>query len=134
MMYGGCLCGSIRYAADSVPFQETLCHCTICRRASGAPFVAWFTVAAASFQFVSGEPATFRSSEHGTRTFCGRCGTPLTFRSSRTPEEVDVTAGSLDDPQIVPPKDHTHTSSKLSWVHCPDGLPAFPGSRTSEND
>jgi hypothetical protein len=25
-----------------MPFNETNCHCSICRRTTGAPFVAWF--------------------------------------------------------------------------------------------
>jgi hypothetical protein len=106
-----------------------LCHCSICRRTSGAPAVAWFTVSAASFEIVAGQPVTFQSSDHGTRSFCPRCGTPLTFRSTRFPGEIDVTTCSLDDPEAVPPQDHTRTSSRLGWLKLADGLPAFPEAR-----
>jgi hypothetical protein len=111
--------------------QETSCHCSICRRTSGAPFVAWFTVAEPEFRVTAGEPASFRSSEHGRRSFCPRCGTPITFQSSRFPGELDVTTCSLDDPERLPPRDHTRTSSKLSWVRLGDGLPSFPEARSS---
>ena len=130
MIEGRCFCGFVRYAAEGAPRDETNCHCSICRRTSGAPFVAWATVPAASFRVLAGLPHSFRSSEHGTRTFCPRCGTPLTFRSDHSPDEIDVTIGSLVDPGSLPPKDHTHTGSKLPWVVLADGLPAYPGSRS----
>ncbi len=128
MLEGGCFCGFIRYRAGGRVQDETLCHCSICRRVSAAPLVAWFTAPAPEFSFVSGEPAVFRSSDHGERTFCPRCGTPLTFRSNRLPAEIDVTICSLDAPERVPPRDHTRTSSALRWVSLGE-LPAYPESR-----
>ena len=91
--------------------------------------MAWFTVSRSEFSFVAGEPATFRSSEHATRAFCPRCGTQLTFRSSRSDDEIDVTIASLDDPEAVRPRDHTFVSSKLGWEPLCDGLPAFSEAR-----
>jgi len=128
-MEGGCFCGFVRYRCGGTPSDETICHCSICRRTSGAPSVAWFTVPASQYAVTAGTPSSFDSSEHGTRTFCPRCGTPLTFRSSRSPGEIDVTTCSLDDPEALPPKDHTQAATRLSWVALGDGLPAFPGRR-----
>jgi hypothetical protein len=128
-MNGGCFCSFIRYETGGEHSNETNCHCTICRRTSGAPFVAWFTVSCDDFRFVSGSPATFSSSDHGTRSFCPKCGTPLTFRSDRSPGEVDVTICSLDEPEEARPKDHTWSGSKLSWVELADRLPRFPEER-----
>jgi hypothetical protein len=127
-MDGRCFCGQVRYRAGGHPHDETSCHCSICRRTSGAPFVAWFTVRKADFAFLSGEPTRFQSSAHGTRTFCPRCGTPLTFESTRAPDEIDVTTCSLDEPDRVPPRDHTQTATRLPWVEL-GALPAFPGAR-----
>ncbi len=128
MLVGGCYCGTIRYQVDGTPFHETNCHCSICRRTTAAPFVTWFTVRSGEFRFVGGEPARFKSSEKGTRSFCPRCGTQLTFESRDFPGEIDVTACSLDDPDLVPPRDNTRTSSRLRWV-IPDGLPEFRETR-----
>jgi hypothetical protein len=127
-MLGHCFCGFIRYQVSGTPFHETNCHCSICRRTSGAPFVAWFTVKRADFTLLTGEPASFRSSDHGTRTFCPHCGTQVTFQSTHNPDEIDVTIGSLDEPERVPPRDHTHVSSRLPWVDL-GALPAFPAAR-----
>jgi hypothetical protein len=107
------------------PFSETNCHCSICRRTTGAPFVTWFSVRLSEFRFVTGEPAQIRSSDHGTRRFCPRCGTQLTFRSTRRPDEIDVATCSLDDPEAVPPRDHIFTRSRVRWLRIGDGLPEF---------
>jgi hypothetical protein len=129
MLQGGCFCGRIRYEVAGTPFHETNCHCSICRRTTGAPFVAWFSVRPSEFRLVSGEPVRFRSSTKGSRSFCGHCGTQLTFQGDDWPDEVDVTTCSLDHPEQVPPHDHTRTSSKLRWIQLSDGLPQHPEAR-----
>jgi hypothetical protein len=102
----------------------------MCRRTTGAPCVAWFTVPAAQFELLAGAPARFRSSSHATRTFCPTCGTQLTFVDDASPGEIDITICSLDDPELVPPRDHTFTSSKLDWLTLSDGLAQFRRSRS----
>jgi hypothetical protein len=129
MLRGGCYCGRIRYEAAGDPFDATLCHCSICRRTTGAPFVAWFSVKRADFRFVAGVPKRFRSTAKGERRFCPHCGAQLTFKHSDFPDEIDVTTCSLDDPEAVPPEDHTRASSKLRWMHLGDGLPEYAESR-----
>jgi hypothetical protein len=123
MFKGGCFCGLIRYEATGTPFNETTCHCSMCRRTTGAPIVTWFTMSRSGFRIIAGEPMRFDSSNRGTRSFCPRCGTQLTFENKHTPDEIDVTTCSLDDPDALPPKDHVYTSSKLRWVGLNDGLP-----------
>lgn len=130
MMEGHCLCGALRYEVDGAPVQQTNCHCSMCRRASGAPYVAWFSVPSTQFRFVAGEPARYQSSSHATRTLCAGCGTPITFESVRDPDYVDVTICSLSDPEALAPADHTFTSAQLSWVKLADGLPRYPRSRS----
>jgi hypothetical protein len=130
MLRGHCACGAVRYEVSASPLLETNCHCTICRRTSGAPFVTWFSVAETAFRITSGKPASFRSSDHGVRTFCAGCGTPLTFRSTEHPAGIDITTCTLDDPERVPPRDHTYTRSRLSWLQLGDELPVFPAQRS----
>jgi hypothetical protein len=126
MLKGGCFCGYIRYEAAGTPFQESNCHCSICRRTTGAAFVTWFSVRREAFRILSGEPSRFQSTTQAARSFCPRCGTQLTFEHRDFPDEIDVTMCSLDDPRSLPPKAHIHASSRLPWVQLGDGLPAFP--------
>jgi len=126
---GGCFCGRVRYEATGVPFNVTNCHCSMCRRTTGAPFVTWFSVPRSEFRVVAGASTCFRSSSTVTRSFCPACGTQLTFASDDYPDEIDVTTCSLDDPEILPPHDHTRTSSRLRWILLADGLPEYPEAR-----
>jgi hypothetical protein len=129
MLVGGCLCGAIRYATDGAVFHPSVCHCTMCRRASGAPLVAWFSVPRPTLRIVSGNPAWYRSSAKAERGFCPTCGTPLFFRSSLLTGEIDITTASLDDPALVPPRDQIYTSTKIPWVAGMEALPAFAAAR-----
>jgi hypothetical protein len=110
-----------------------VCHCTICRRSTGGTTVAWFSVLKSDFRVLSGHPATFNSTPHGTRSFCPQCGTQLTFEDANFPSELDITTTSLDDPESVPPKDHTQTETRLSWLHPSDELPQFRAARTRDD-
>ena len=126
MLTGQCFCGAIRYETAERIRNQTLCHCTICRRTTGAPAVAWFTVATEDFRYTAGEPASLRSSSHGTRTFCPRCGTQLTFVDDDTPDEIDVTTGSLAQPEKALPHDHIFVADALHWR---DDLPRYQQGR-----
>jgi catechol 2,3-dioxygenase-like lactoylglutathione lyase family enzyme len=127
---GGCLCGAVRYRAEGAPRFPTLCHCASCRRAAGAPAVAWLTFAADAFAITRGEPVRYRSSPPVLRSFCGRCGTPLTYRHDAFGGAVDVTTASLDEPERGAPVDHTWTSERIAWWRPEPRWPEFPRSRS----
>jgi len=38
---GGCLCGAVRYRAIAAPIRAVICHCSMCRKHSGAPVLAF---------------------------------------------------------------------------------------------
>lgn len=126
---GGCACGAVRYETDAAPFHRTLCHCVDCRRAAGAPAVAWFSVPADALRWVRGTPALHRSSPQVERSFCAACGTPLGYRNDAWPAEIDVTTCSLDDPEAAAPRDHTFAFQRVSWMRVDDGMPVYPRSR-----
>lgn len=126
---GGCLCGAVRYRAWGRAYGITHCHCATCRKASGAPFVTWAGFDADKFVFTRGDPVSYASSGHVRRTFCGQCGTALTYRRGDLPDSIDVTLGSMDAPEALSPEDHTWTESRLSWIAFADHLPAYPRER-----
>jgi hypothetical protein len=126
MLTGGCYCRAIRYEIHSGPFDTTLCHCATCRKISAAPAVAWFSVGKNGLRWVQGTPKTFESSPEVLRTFCGECGTPLTYAHAESPDVVDVSTCSLDEPDEVPPASRTWSRYRLSWDRTADGLPDYP--------
>lgn len=123
---GGCLCGAVRYRAQGAVGSVCHCHCSLCRRASGAPLVTWASFPRQGFAFTRGAPVLYKSSAQAERRFCGACGSPLTFWSAREPEWIDVTLATLDAPEALRPTHHIWTSRRLAWLHLDDGLPAYP--------
>ena len=77
------------------------------------------------FSIVLGRPMQFRSSPPVTRSFCGRCGTPLTYSHADYVDRIDVMTCTLDDPEAFPPAEHVRTSEKLSWIKLGDRLPMY---------
>jgi hypothetical protein len=114
---GRCLCGAVRYRATGAPKWIANCHCESCRRATGAPVTTYAGFAAESFAYVAGEPVRFRSSPGVTRTFCGRCGSPLTYAGARWPGETHVLIGTMDRPQHFVPTGDAFVEEKLPWLH-----------------
>jgi hypothetical protein len=129
---GGCLCGAVRYRISGTPMNITHCHCTMCRRASGAPVVTWLTVAPSAFAFTQGAARIYRSSPRAARGFCAGCGTPLTFVADKVAAtEIDITVASLDDPAAFPPRKHIYAESRIPWFTCDPQLPSQVGSSSA---
>ena len=110
---GGCLCGAVRYRLEAEGAEAAICHCATCRRAAGAPSVAWATVGLAAFAWTTGAPVSHVSSPGVLRSHCAACGTSLTYRSST--DSIDVTIASLDDPEALPPTREIWLSHRLGW-------------------
>lgn len=123
---GGCLCGAVRYAVEADGGIADFCHCTTCRRASGAAAVAWLQVSPEQFAVTAGTPATYAASARGTRHFCGACGAHL-FMTDPDGRSVGVTLGTLDDPEAVRPAAHGFDRSRPGWLVLCDGLPRYDG-------
>jgi len=123
-MNGSCLCGAIRYEIAAEPRGTTLCHCEDCRKASGAPVVAWTFFPAGSIKF-EGQPRTI-SFAGRERTFCPRCGSPLMFFDPDLPHQFEVTTSTLDCASEMKPVDHNWIADKLPWFETADDLPRYP--------
>lgn len=121
---GGCLCGAVRYEVEGPALQTSLCHCEDCRRASGAPVVAWTFFAHGSLRWTKGSPKQVDFAER-ERSFCGDCGTPLMFFDPALPHIFEVSTNSLDDPAAHPPGDECWACDDLGWFKTAAGLPRF---------
>ena len=114
---GGCYCGAIRFRVEEKPMHQANCHCANCRRAVGAQAVAWITVASSGFLWEQGTPQRYRTDTRAWRTFCGACGTSLSYENDSRPNEIDLTTGSLDRAEDFPPNRDVFPEEKLSWVN-----------------
>jgi len=87
--------------------------------------MAWAAFEQDALAIVEGSPTAYGSSPGVMRTFCGRCGTPLTLSDQRFPEEVYVALASFDNPEALPPEFHIWRSHRLSWLETTDDLPRY---------
>jgi hypothetical protein len=120
---GGCLCGDVRFCVRNEPIVTTLCHCSLCRRAAGAPLVAWAMFPSDAFALERGALAVYASSPGVLRGFCGRCGTTLSFTADFLPGLIDLTIASFDEPERLPPQLHMWERKRLPWLVLGDDLP-----------
>jgi hypothetical protein len=122
---GGCACGAVRYRLGEEPYDTGWCHCRLCQRTSGAPAIVFTTVKADALAIEQGEDrlATYRSTSFGRRQFCRDCGTLLTISVDFQPDEIDIAAATLDDPEAVTPGFHIFTKEAIAWAPIDDGLP-----------
>ena len=129
---GGCLCGAVRYEVDPRgAFDSGYCHCSMCRRSSGAPVLAWALVRRDCFRLTAGALTRYRSSEFCTRCFCGRCGGQLGYEIGAQPDLVGIHVATLDDavPEPLRPRLHMFAGDRLGWFELADGLPRYPDNR-----
>ena len=128
---GGCLCGDIRYRVTKNPESVAHCHCSLCRRQSGAAFTTGVFFAVEAFEWTKGKPTHFRDPVAADRGFCARCGSPLTWEPSAGGFLVFV--GSLDRAEDIHPDGHYYTSTMLPWIKLDDGLPQYPEGSTDKS-
>ncbi|TMA34457.1 MAG: GFA family protein [Deltaproteobacteria bacterium] len=126
---GSCFCGAVRFTAVMPTIFCGHCHCSMCRRAHGAGYVTWFAVARSQFKLDDGDEqlVRFQSSDHGTRSFCGRCGSTLFCETTHYPDMVDIVLANMDEPIDRPPQAHFFFENRVDWVHVDDELPRLGG-------
>ena len=97
---GGCLCGKVRYSADTEPVFVGVCHCTDCQRFTGSAFATVIGVPAPALN-VTGELKTFtKPGDTGKpihRRFCSECGSGIMDEADALSGIVMLNAGTLDD-------------------------------------
>lgn len=98
------------------------CHCSDCRRWTGAP-VAAFAAFETPDAIFSPPLDAGRSFAPGVRRWtCPECGSPLAATFDYLPGQIYVPLGLLDNAQEFPPALHCHADSALPWLHQSDGL------------
>lgn len=92
---GHCLCGAVTITARNAANHVDACHCRMCRRWGGGPFVE---IDCGTDVMIRGAEkiSVYNSSDWAERAFCGECGSHLFYRLKETGQHM-VCAGLFDD-------------------------------------
>ncbi|EPN17033.1 hypothetical protein A249_05712, partial [Pseudomonas syringae pv. actinidiae ICMP 18804] len=61
------------------------------------------------------------------RYFCGNCGAHMALFTRNSPNEIDVTIATLDQPELAAPSRHIWIENRLPWLHLDEDLPGDEG-------
>jgi len=119
-IFGGCLCGSIRYETDAEPLQTAICHCSNCQKQSGSAYSVVVAFPKGALQISGSEPSSFTDAGDSggkvDRLFCPKCGSPLFTRAEFSPDVEFIKAGSLDDTSWLEPDAEYWCSREQEWL------------------
>jgi hypothetical protein len=90
-----CLCGEVRIKANKISKHVGACHCRMCRKWGGGPFME---VDCGTDVYFENEHniTVFDSSEWAERGFCNKCGSHLFYRFKETMQHL-IPVGLLEN-------------------------------------
>jgi hypothetical protein len=125
---GGCLCGKVRYSADTEPIFIGVCHCADCQRFTGSAFATVVAIRASVLK-MTGMLKTFtKSGDTGKsihRRFCPECGSGIVDEADAMPGAAMINVGTLDDRSWVKPQSEVYCDSAQPWVRLGGELQRF---------
>ena len=92
---GHCLCGKVSITATHASNDVGACHCRMCRRWGGGPFME---IDCGAEVVIDGEDdvSVFDSSDWAERGFCRNCGTHLFYRLKESRQHM-IPVGLFED-------------------------------------
>ncbi len=126
MIRGGCLCGDVAWEFSGAPQFVGTCHCSMCRKATGAAFSMVVAGAPQSYRLTRGKDsiASYESSPGNARAFCSRCGSSVAG-VPQPGRPLFMPAGCLEDAPGAPMAAHIFVASKAPWHKIEDDAPRF---------
>jgi len=110
---GGCLCGAVRYVFAARPLAVNACHCSDCKKLTGATNLLMILGRRDAFRQEGGAVERYRKRADSGREIdivrCAQCGVRLWHEPLSSPELVFIAAGTLDDSSWVVPTSHIWT-------------------------
>ena len=121
---GSCQCGRVRYKIEGALSNMSNCHCTDCRKNSGAAFVTYVEAPKRTFGYTKGADLvqTYQAESGTKRAFCRQCGSTLGCYIDGD-DLMEIAAATLDTPVDMRPEYHIFVRSKVSWYDIQDGKP-----------
>lgn len=125
LLRGSCMCGLVAYEVQDAFEYSLYCHCSNCRRATGAAAKPFAGIKCDRLAIVSGGEHIMRYGDGPNHDFhCARCGS-LLYSLVRDRKYAHVTLGTLIDNPSVRPTAHIFVGSKAAWEDICDDLPQF---------
>jgi hypothetical protein len=127
---GACYCRAVRYAvADEFRYAMN-CHCSNCRRTTGAAFKPFAGIERAKMELIEGRDKLLIVGEPDAHdAHCAACGS-LLYSVVRGGAYVHVPLGTVIDAPSIRPNKHIFVGSKAPWFEITDDLPQFEGHAT----
>jgi hypothetical protein len=123
ILTGRCSCGAVGYEVADAFGYALNCHCSGCRRATGAAFKPFGGIERERFRLTRGaENLLLYGSELTHDARCRTCGS-LLYSLVRDGTFVHVTYGTLNDAPTLLPTKHIFVGSKAAWFTITDDLP-----------
>lgn len=131
---GSCFCGRVRYLVEDAFGYAFNCHCSQCRRATGAAFKPFAGIERAKLRITQGADALliYGDPQASHDVHCSTCGS-LLHSVVREGAYVHVTLGTLVDTPSIRPSAHIFVGSKAPWFEITDGLPQHEGFPSQNN-
>lgn len=125
-LHGGCLCGAVGYRVPDAFEYALICHCSLCRRATGAANKPFGGIARAALALTRGAEnlLSYGDDPDNRDLRCATCGS-LLWSVVRDGAYVHVTYGTLAQPPSLAPTAHIFTGSKAAWEIIADSLPRY---------
>ncbi|MGB5329949.1 MAG: GFA family protein [Gammaproteobacteria bacterium] len=120
---GHCYCGAVKFEIDGKSDWVGHCHCESCRRQSGSVMTTFAGFKLDQVKFTAAMPNRFITADGVTRSFCGQCGSPISYEYTGRPDEIHMQLGLFDDLEPLAPDDHSFLQEKPSWLHADEHLP-----------
>ena len=130
---GGCLCGDVEVAIGFPARWAWHDHSAASRRAHGAAYATYVGSWRSRFRVTRGEAKIIRFDDKATRTvrsFCARCGTPLTYERAHSPQMVNVPRALFAGRTGREPLYHIRIEELQQWTYTGEKLvplKGFPG-------
>lgn len=127
---GHCFCGQAQYRIDAEPVGARTCWCRDCQYIACGSASNNVLFPADSVQFegtISTIEKIAASGRRIERGFCPECGSQIYARTMDAPAvPIRIRAGTLDNPELMAPRDVIWASSAPGWAVIDPDLPAFP--------
>jgi len=130
---GQCLCGKVRLEIDFPARWAWHDHSRASRHAHGAAYATYVGSWRSRFRITKGSKGITRFEDEATgnaRSFCARCGTPLFYERSHSPQMVNIPRALFEGRTGREPLYHIAIRETPEWAYSGEKLgplKGFPG-------